>query len=208
MIYSRLHNIPKKKKKTCLWGKWLQWPSFKSNIGFSRQHLTTLTLATPSNPTADPHEKRTILNWTWNKSSPTCIPKQAIHHFWSLSRRFISFVFFIGDVAFLCLAYVHRDRRWRRRMFGRVVGVLRLRLGRMFGLGRGWDDWRDDGALGLDGGITFSAEKVEMASDHKSVKPASHHITFKFTEEKKKKRPLTLHRRWATVLLRGGSPHE
>lgn len=66
----------------------------------------------------------------------------------------------------------------------------------MFGLWRGWDNWRDDGGLGLglDGGITFSAEKVEMASDHKSVKPASHHITFKFTEGKKK-RPLTLHRR-------------
>lgn len=63
----------------------------------------------------------------------------------------------------------------------------------MFGLGRGWDNWRDDGGLGLDGGITFSAEEVEMASDHKSVKPASHHITFKFKEEKK--RPLTLHRR-------------
>lgn len=40
----------------------------------------------------------------------------------------------------------------------------------MSGLWRGWYDWSSDGSLSLDGGITLSAEKVEMASDHK-VRP-------------------------------------
>lgn len=55
-------------------------------------------------------------------------------------------------------------------MFCPVSSGLRLRLGKRFGLWRGWYDWSSDGSLSLDGGITLSAEKVEMASDHK-VRP-------------------------------------